>query len=694
MFTQLIEEVKMKLNIISLIFSFVFILNSSVKAIDTESSNQDSTVYIAIMMGGGVSLGSYEAGVLAELITQLEYQNRLDNGTKYKIDVMVGASAGSVTLGLVADQMYNNMGLDPESTNLYKVWTEEMDIRNLLPGKRDKSENNNFFFDSSLLDRLAEDYLVSNNTKERLSIAPDTLWMAMTISNMDGLKYPINFRNENPGIKKIVEFKDDVRYFSIFNTGQGSEQQLKFNASNPDLDFKGEICKDQFSLTAIASGSFPYAFKPRNVIRYAGEFKKGNNDVSIPEQLKNTKAESFEYADGGLYNNNPIYITKRIASIVDGRRTKKERFRRVYLYLDPESQLSEKDMIGSYQTNLKQYLKKILKMSMDVSSLVDNHYFIDSQTEDNQYINDLFIVSNNSPDTSKKINLSGAKFEHFAGFFNEDARKLDFYAGRYSTQKLLKDQLSLDIYQKIGESNKEQNQKEIEQYQNIKDFIRDKKDRRVLRDRIAKRFDNLFSDLDIPYFARPALRGFISVYLNKKFYYRHPGIKIGFSAPKEFFADINTNYFWRDHFDIPSGGKKSLLQWLAWYAGNEVYLHGALGLKHGREINYYNFDRSYYDVGGKLIIFYPGDRPNKIIDLLELIKLEFEYGVRSYDHFGKYYYRAFNFSVLNFSLQTLDVIDYDLQIPGEKDIQLRLSLSMHPRSVYYYSKELWRVFKK
>ncbi len=88
----------------------------------------DTTVYVAIMMGGGISLGSYEAGVLAELMYRFEDYNQTNKERKFVIDIMAGASAGSVTLGIVGDQMYNNNNIEPGGSVLHEIWVDFLNV--------------------------------------------------------------------------------------------------------------------------------------------------------------------------------------------------------------------------------------------------------------------------------------------------------------------------------------------------------------------------------------------------------------------------------------------------------------------------------------------------------------------------------------------------------------------------------------
>jgi predicted acylesterase/phospholipase RssA len=64
---------------------------------------------LAISIKGGVSLGAYEAGALFETLRLIQYNNSLpvDESTRWYIDVLSGASAGSITAAIVALALIN-----------------------------------------------------------------------------------------------------------------------------------------------------------------------------------------------------------------------------------------------------------------------------------------------------------------------------------------------------------------------------------------------------------------------------------------------------------------------------------------------------------------------------------------------------------------------------------------------------------
>src|SRR5580693_4290394 len=92
---------------------------------------------LAITIAGAVSLGSYEAGVLYEVLDAIHQHNAADGVTddeKILIDVMTGASAGAMTAAIVAQKMlYSaNEFRDPYDNPLYNVWVKRINLGGLL----------------------------------------------------------------------------------------------------------------------------------------------------------------------------------------------------------------------------------------------------------------------------------------------------------------------------------------------------------------------------------------------------------------------------------------------------------------------------------------------------------------------------------------------------------------------------------
>jgi predicted acylesterase/phospholipase RssA len=92
---------------------------------------------LAITISGAVSLGSYEAGVLYEVITAIGQHNGHSDTTPeehIEIDVLTGASAGGMTATIAAQKlMFEAAALKGAFTNsFYTPWVADVSLDGLL----------------------------------------------------------------------------------------------------------------------------------------------------------------------------------------------------------------------------------------------------------------------------------------------------------------------------------------------------------------------------------------------------------------------------------------------------------------------------------------------------------------------------------------------------------------------------------
>src|SRR5947208_13483801 len=85
---------------------------------------------VALVLSGGVSLGSYIAGALDELMHALAASG------EYEIDIITGASAGATTAAIIAHGLMYRNG----ETALHDAWVKQIDIVKLLPPDRSSDQ--------------------------------------------------------------------------------------------------------------------------------------------------------------------------------------------------------------------------------------------------------------------------------------------------------------------------------------------------------------------------------------------------------------------------------------------------------------------------------------------------------------------------------------------------------------------------
>jgi predicted acylesterase/phospholipase RssA len=101
---------------------------------------------LAIAISGAVSLGSFEAGVMYEVleaIAQYNEKREKDDPNRIEIDVITGASAGGMTAGILAQKLLcdGDSLREPYNNPLYKAWIEDVDIEKLLEVSEENYKN-------------------------------------------------------------------------------------------------------------------------------------------------------------------------------------------------------------------------------------------------------------------------------------------------------------------------------------------------------------------------------------------------------------------------------------------------------------------------------------------------------------------------------------------------------------------------
>ena len=124
---------------------------------------------VGIVMGGGVSLGSFTGGALAEITRQLRDNLNPELYSRAEIDVLSGASAGGMTLAMLLRVLANPEGFPDEKIvqkardSQYDAWVDKIDIKNLIPKPNMKIAS---LLDRNAVDDIAEELLLWQDGKD------------------------------------------------------------------------------------------------------------------------------------------------------------------------------------------------------------------------------------------------------------------------------------------------------------------------------------------------------------------------------------------------------------------------------------------------------------------------------------------------------------------------------------------------
>ncbi len=269
---------------------------------------------IAITISGAVSLGSYEAGVMYEIISAFKEHNLHPDTTeqeKFEIDVLTGASAGGMTVAIAAQALlYDAQRLDGETSNtLYQPWVQDVSLQQLLAGKDDARFS---ILSSDLVENIARKYLTARYASGPPTpgvphpAAADKIKLGLALSNLNGVNYSVQL--QTGGDFGYTRFQDQYR------------QDLS-TSTKDDLD-TWEVIR----VASLCCGAFPLAFRVQELQRQPTEYAPG---TGFPKpDLK------FAYTDGGVFQNEPLGLAKNLVDELDDHQNLDTRF---YLYVSPHS---------------------------------------------------------------------------------------------------------------------------------------------------------------------------------------------------------------------------------------------------------------------------------------------------------------------------------------------------------------------
>ncbi len=296
---------------------------------------------IALVLSGAVSLGSWEAGVLDELLYQVDRLNgEREPGERFHIDVITGASAGAMTGALVSRAIMLDL---TERRLLRQAWVDDIDITRLIEGIP-----RNSLLSKDPIERIARAYLSAPLHVDPPSLAPPRLLMRFTVTNMSGVDFAL------PSARRPGAPSD-----SFVSTFHAERRRFELSGSN----LTDATLWDDIRSAAIASGNFPFAFVPQRLKAVESAWS-GHAMPSFPAD--------FTYIDGGLFNNEPLGEAVGLARELDtaaGHAGLDPT--RIFLLVDANLNRSQHDGVFSDASTLPATVLRTLSVLLAESSALD-----------------------------------------------------------------------------------------------------------------------------------------------------------------------------------------------------------------------------------------------------------------------------------------------------------------------------------
>jgi len=257
---------------------------------------------LAITVSGAVSLGSYEAGVMYEVVRAIGRHNEsrdTPEEDQILIDILTGASAGGMTATILAQKlMFEADALEGDYFNsLYMPWVTDVNIFDLLTERPGDSPTKSLL-SSKFVEDISRRYLTSryqshaDPPRTHHSAAADKIRLGLALSNLNGVDYKVDTWPKGEFI--YTRFQDQLKV-------------LIENAASDDTMDVWEPLRN----AAVSCGAFPFAFSAVEVVRHKFEY----DSPDLGSQILPT--QNFCYTDGGVFQNEPLGMAKDFVDIID-----------------------------------------------------------------------------------------------------------------------------------------------------------------------------------------------------------------------------------------------------------------------------------------------------------------------------------------------------------------------------------------
>ena len=279
---------------------------------------------LAITVAGAVSLGSYEAGALYEIINAVGQHNAdpgVELSERIKIDVITGASAGGMTAGIATQKLLFEAGslADAYNNSLYRPWVRDVSIQGLLSLQAGESTTHSIL-SSNLVEAISRKHFTDRYAtpqvplvRVRHAAAAEMISLGLALSNLNGVDYT---RKMQPsGNFTYTRHQDELTH--------------QFDSTKPD-QFDNVDIWEVIRRACVSCGAFPFAFRCKDLTRHKQEYEQEFLDPAMfPADTR-----VFTYTDGGVFQNEPLGMAKNLIDDLHEHERNESRF---YLFVCPGS---------------------------------------------------------------------------------------------------------------------------------------------------------------------------------------------------------------------------------------------------------------------------------------------------------------------------------------------------------------------
>ncbi|GAB4524107.1 MAG: hypothetical protein Tsb0014_02260 [Pleurocapsa sp.] len=441
---------------------------------------------LAVVITGAVSLGSYEAGVMYEILEAIALhneKNKDNDSEKIEIDVITGASAGGMTACLLAqhllcgdqsrDLRFNNVPFiwlllheinciagilflcespnlslrDPYENPLYKAWVKDVDIKQLL--EVDPKDHKFSLLQSGVVENIGKKYLQDNPSIQnpKHPAAASEIRIGIAMSNLNGYEYNIDKPEPTQGTTNFsyTRYQDQFVCLAKREDNEVTLREMTL-LENGDQDIWHDFRDTdwvELREVGLSSGAFPFAFKPRKIRRDGGK-----TNIAGKKNRFSQRSGDFWYVDGGVFENEPLGMAQQLVAQIDDEDDKGiSQADRYYLLVAPgERTLPENPQLKPVKISSRfwQFLFNINTNACNLGFILfwQESLKLDLLKTGSALLSSIFqqarfqewIVKGIKKPvisiTANDFELLGDVFSAFAGFLEEKFRAYDYNIGR------------------------------------------------------------------------------------------------------------------------------------------------------------------------------------------------------------------------------------------------------------------------
>lgn len=300
---------------------------------------------LAIAISGAVSLSSYAAGSLYEIVEAIAQHNCHPDTVdeqQIEIDVITGVSAGAMTACILAQKlMFEAEALrQPHANALYGPWVEDMDITELLKLQL-QDDPRGSVFSSERMAEIGYTYLLQRyatgqpTPRQRHPAAADSIRLGLAMFNLNGIDCAVN----------LTDFPDvnhpDNRSPRLTYTRHS--ECFTYEISDSDADDHPKVWQ-KLEKIARSSNAFPVLFRPLQSDRIESK--------SAATSSREAAVSSCIYMDGSIVESDPLKLAKDLVDQIDAQHL--DHHHRFYLYVAPSARSQDITSI-LIQSNITQF---------------------------------------------------------------------------------------------------------------------------------------------------------------------------------------------------------------------------------------------------------------------------------------------------------------------------------------------------